>query len=145
MGERLTYTLRRGEPADIDAVLELWRRAGSLATVSDTPEGLRGLLARDPDALLVADGDDDLAGCVIATWDGWRGNFYRLAVDPRHRRRGLASRLVAAAEERLHSLGARRLAAVVDPAEAGATAFWTAAGYARAPNQLRFVRGTDAA
>lgn len=65
---------------------------------------------------------------------------YRLAVDPAHRRRGLATALVRAGEERLVALGARRLNAIVESEEPDAMAFWAAAGYELQAARSRFLR-----
>jgi ribosomal protein S18 acetylase RimI-like enzyme len=73
-------------------VLDLWAAAGSLPTITDSRDGLARLLATDSQALLVAEIEGVLAGSLIAAWDGWRGSFYRLAVSPEHRRKGLATR-----------------------------------------------------
>jgi ribosomal protein S18 acetylase RimI-like enzyme len=136
-------TIRSAGEADIAAVLELWAVAGSLPTVSDSPEGLARLLAADPRALLVAEIDGVLAGSLIAAWDGWRGSFYRLAVSPEHRRKGLATMLLREGERRLHEQGAVRLTAIVADDEAGAMGFWRAAGYERQGHRARFVRQGD--
>ena len=86
---------------DIDAVLSLWRTAGAPETAGMHRDGLRGLLDADGDALVVAEADGQIVGSVIAAWDGWRGNLYRLAVHPHSRRRGLGTALVRAAEKHL--------------------------------------------
>lgn len=82
-----------------------------------------------PAALLVAEADGKVVGVVIAAWDGWRGNIYRLAVDGGHRRQGIGLQLTRAAEDYLRDLGGRRITALVayDDEEAGS--FWDAAGY----------------
>jgi ribosomal protein S18 acetylase RimI-like enzyme len=81
-------------------------------------------------ALLVAEADDgEIVGVLIAGWDGWRGNMYRLAVRPDYRRHGIARRLVATGEEHLRRLGTRRVTALVGYDDAVAAAFWDAAGY----------------
>ena len=125
-------------------MLDLWAVAGSLPTVSDSPDGLAALLAADPQALLVAELDGVLTGSLIAAWDGWRGSFYRLAVAPAHRRKGLATMLLREGERRLRLRGAARLTAIVADDKAGAMAFWQAAGYERQQHRARFVRSTDA-
>jgi ribosomal protein S18 acetylase RimI-like enzyme len=129
---------------DIAPVLALWDAAGSLPSVSDSAEGLARLLAADPEALLVAEFGGVLAGSLIAAWDGWRGSFYRLAVAPEHRRKGLATMLVREGERRLRERGAVRLTAIVAEDEAHAIAFWRAVGYERQRHQARFVRRPDA-
>jgi ribosomal protein S18 acetylase RimI-like enzyme len=138
------WTIRNATEQDIASVLDLWAVAGSLPTVSDSPDGLAALLAADPQALLVAELDGVLTGSLIAAWDGWRGSFYRLAVAPAHRRKGLATMLLREGERRLRLRGAARLTAIVADDKAGAMAFWQAAGYERQQHRARFVRSTDA-
>jgi ribosomal protein S18 acetylase RimI-like enzyme len=135
-----TWSIRSGAEGDIAAVLALWRQGGGPTTATDDEGALRALLARDPEALLVAEASDELVGSLIAGWDGWRGSFYRLAVDPRWRRRGLATALLRGGEERLGALGARRLTAIVVADDDPAVEFWAAAGYERQTNRARFVR-----
>jgi ribosomal protein S18 acetylase RimI-like enzyme len=132
--------LRTAAAADLDAVLALWRRAGASPSSTESLDDLRRLLARDPEALLVAEADGDVVGSLVVGWDGWRGGFYRLAVDPAERRRGLATALVRAGEERLRALGANRLHAIVETEEAGAMAFWAAAGFELQSARSRFVK-----
>jgi ribosomal protein S18 acetylase RimI-like enzyme len=69
-----------------------------------------------------------------------RGTFYRLAVDPAHRRRGLATAMVRAGEQRLRSLGAKRLNAIVESEEVDAMSFWAAAGNELQTARSRFVK-----
>jgi ribosomal protein S18 acetylase RimI-like enzyme len=66
---------------------------------------VRRLIANEAAALLVADLGGEIIGPICATWDGWRGNLYRLAVHPNHRRRGIALQLVARAEQRIAAQG----------------------------------------
>jgi ribosomal protein S18 acetylase RimI-like enzyme len=66
---------------------------------------------------------------VIAAWDGWRGNIYRLAVADGYRRRGVGLRLTRAAEDHLRECGARRITALVAYDDETAGSFWDAAGY----------------
>jgi len=132
--------LRSASLDDVAAVLDLWRRAEAVVSVTDDVEGLRHLIVHDPAAVVVADEGGDLVGSVIAAWDGWRGSIYRLAVASTHRRRGLGRRLLAEAEGRLQRRGARRLQAVVVASEAAATGFWRAGPWEEQAGRLRFVR-----
>jgi ribosomal protein S18 acetylase RimI-like enzyme len=137
-------TVRVARAADFDAVLELWERARSAAaTTPDDEDVLARLTEHTDDALLVAELDGQIVGALVAAWDGWRGNMYRLAVDPAYRRRGVATALVRAGEERLRALGARRITALVAHGEADAVGLWAAAGYARDEAIARFVRKLD--
>ena len=134
------WTIRTGTRADIEPVLALWGRSDGPTTPTDSAEALTDLLVHDPEALLVATSGEEVVGSLIAGWDGWRGSFYRLAVDPGWRRRGMATALIRAGEERLRALGARRLTAIVVSEDEGAIEFWVAAGYERQLARTRFVR-----
>ena len=81
-----------------------------------------------------------MIGSLIAAWDGWRGSFYRLAVDPAWRRRGIATALVRRGEERLRDLGAERLTAIAVGSDSEANGLWLSVGYQRQSDRARFVR-----
>jgi ribosomal protein S18 acetylase RimI-like enzyme len=125
---------------DIPGVLAFWETSAQ-PTSTDSVEALRGLLERDPGALIVAVEDGRIIGSVIAGWDGWRGSVYRLAVAADHRRQGLARSLLRAAEDRLAELGAHRLHAIVVGTESQAVAFWEATDWEHQRGQLRYVTG----
>lgn len=135
-----SWSIRNGTEADAGAVLTLWRAAESPQSPTDSEEGIRLLLSRDPEALLLAEGGGELVGSLIAVWDGWRGSLYRLAVDPAWRRRGIGKELVRTGEERLRGLGAIRLTALVANTDREALGLWRAVGYERQPGTSRFVR-----
>jgi ribosomal protein S18 acetylase RimI-like enzyme len=132
--------IRSATEEDIEAILELWLDGTSVVSLTDTPEGVRTLLARDPAALLLAEEDDRLLGTLIAAWDGWRAAIYRLVVAPDERRGGVASALVRHAEERFRALGALRVGANVIFEHPYAVAFWEAMGYRHESSMGRFVK-----
>jgi ribosomal protein S18 acetylase RimI-like enzyme len=139
--DREAVGIRVAGREDIDAVLAVWSQARSAAaSTPDDPDGVARLLEHTPDALLVAECDGHVVGTLVAAWDGWRGNMYRLAVLPAYRGRGIGRRLVEAGHERLCAKGARRVTALVAHAEEEATALWRAAGYRFDEQMARFVR-----
>lgn len=87
------------------------------------------MLEGSPAALLVAEEGGEVVGALIAGWDGWRGNLYRLAVREGARRRGVGLALVRAGEDYLRDRGARRVTALVAFDDGAAGGFWDAAGY----------------
>ncbi|BBJ39150.1 GNAT family N-acetyltransferase [Streptomyces antimycoticus] len=132
--------IRAAAPADLDTVLAFWKEAAEGTSISDDRDGVARLLDRDPESLLLAERDGELAGTVIAGFDGWRCHLYRLAVHPGHRRRGVATALLAAAEERFTALGGRRGDAMVLNENGLAHQAWSAAGYERQPQWSRWVK-----
>lgn len=133
--------MRRCRHDDVDEVLELWASARSThASTTDRREDVERLVEGSPAALLVAEVGGGLAGAVIAAWDGWRGNIYRLAVRDEQRRRGIGLRLTRAAEEYFRDCGVRRVTALVAYDDDAAGSFWDAAGYPQDAEIGRRVR-----
>jgi ribosomal protein S18 acetylase RimI-like enzyme len=91
---------------------------------------------------LVVTIDDQIIGSVIGGWDGWRGNIYRLAVTPQHRRKGIGRRLVAEIGAQLFAKGATRLSALVENEHQWAMDFWDSVselGFERDPKFARYI------
>jgi ribosomal protein S18 acetylase RimI-like enzyme len=132
--------IRRGQPEEADAVLELWRQAGATPSATDTVDDVRRVMTAGTACLLVAEVDGQVVGSIIGAFDGWRGNLYRLAVHPDHRRRGIARALVVEVERWLREQGAKRITALVESDHSDALGFWEAAGYALDPRMCRYVR-----
>ncbi|MGW4546406.1 GNAT family N-acetyltransferase [Streptomyces violaceorubidus] len=132
--------IRPAGPEELDAVLAFWKTAAEGTSISDDREGVERLVARDPDALLLAERDGELVGTVIAGFDGWRCHLYRLAVHPDHRRRGIGTALLTAADERFVRLGGRRGDAMVLVRNERAQHAWRAAGYEPQEQWRRWVK-----
>jgi GNAT superfamily N-acetyltransferase len=113
-------TTRHAVPADEDAVLGLWQRAGGPTRLAPSATSLRRLVERDPEAL--------------------RCHLYRMAVEPDLRRRGIASHLLDAAVVRAAGLGARRLDAIVRNGNVVAEEFWQSAGFGHDADDSRWSR-----
>jgi ribosomal protein S18 acetylase RimI-like enzyme len=128
-------------PEDAKAVLSLWAQERSEhASTADRLEDIERLIGDSPAALLVAERDREIIGALIAGWDGWRGNMYRLAVSKAHRRKGIGIALTRAGEEYLRGRGVRRVTALVAFDDETAGAFWESAGYPQDQEIGRRVR-----
>jgi ribosomal protein S18 acetylase RimI-like enzyme len=133
--------VRSATAADSAAVLRLWAAARTAYATSTDDEGaIAALLGRDPDSLLVAEREGRLVGALVAAWDGWRGNMYRLAVDEGERRRGVATALVREAERRLRERGARRVTVLMGAEDEPAAGLWAATGYEHDARIARWVK-----
>jgi len=131
--------VRGASATDVAAVLALWVDADAAVSATDDASSVAGLIAHQASRLFLAEADGILVGTVIATWDGWRGGIYRLAVLPGWRRRGVARFLVRRCEEHLRALGCRRVGALVLHQEDQAVGFWQAMGYERDGRIVRYV------
>lgn len=132
--------IRTADVKDARLVLEFWRRSAEGVSISDDEDGVVRLISRDPYALLLAERDGELVGTVIAGFDGWRCHLYRLAVAPEHRRQGVSTALLEAAEKRFLELGGRRGDAMVLDHNDLAHRAWISAGYGREGQWSRWVK-----
>ena len=131
---------RAATAKDVQPTLALWAASRSgHAETPDSAEAVQRLLDTDPGSLLVAD-DGEVIGALIAAFDGWRGNMYRLAVRHDRRREGVAKRLVEHGEARLKQKGAVKVTALVGRGDEQAEALWRAAGYRDDVKIGRWVR-----
>ena len=135
-----SLSIRACRVEDVEGVLELWRQAEATPGVTDTADDLRRAVTDSPAHVLVAEVGGRIVGSVIGTFDGWRGNIYRLAVHPDHRRKGVARALVAEVEGMLTRQGAKRITALVEKAHPWAMNFWEAVGYLVDERIVRRVR-----
>jgi ribosomal protein S18 acetylase RimI-like enzyme len=135
----MTVELRPAVPDQFPAILSFWRLATEVPSSTDDVEALTTLWEMDPDALIVAMEDGNLIGTLIASWDGWRGSFHRVAVLPSHRGRGVGRMLVAEGEERLRAQGCRRVSLFAVAEHAVAVGFWRGIGYPRSEREIRFA------
>jgi ribosomal protein S18 acetylase RimI-like enzyme len=62
--------VRPARADDVPAILALWRAAGLFPSTTDDAESVRGLLARDAEALLVAEIGGEVVGSICGTVGG---------------------------------------------------------------------------
>ena len=133
------FFIRECRPEEAEALLALWQVAGTSPSVTDTITDIQRAIESSA-SVLVAEVDRHIVGSLIATFDGWRGNMYRIAVHPDHRRLGIGRALVKEGEKCLAKLGVKRITALVEEKYPWATAFWSDVGYEVEPGIVRFFR-----
>jgi ribosomal protein S18 acetylase RimI-like enzyme len=131
---------RRAIADDTESILQLWKAAGSVPSVTDTPDDVCRMVAIEHAAFILALHDDAIIGSIIAAFDGWRGNIYRLSVHPQFRRRGIGRALLAEAEKVFAQWRVKRISALVMRDHPWAMGFWQAAGYVLDDQDARFHR-----
>ncbi len=92
---------------DYEEMVKLWKNAGLPTRLRgrDSKESIEAQMKACPEFFVGAFADSQLIGTVIASSDGRKGWINRLAVHPKHRRRGVAKALVAEAERILRGSG----------------------------------------
>jgi ribosomal protein S18 acetylase RimI-like enzyme len=130
---------RRATFKDAEAILRLWQDSGASMGVTDEPDYVRRAAEHSTAIFVLALDGDEIIGSLLGTFDGWRGNMYRLVVHPRHRRQGIGRELVRHVELAFAELDVRRITALVEVDRPDAIAFWSAVGYPRDEHVIRHV------
>ncbi len=133
---------------DYDALLALWQCAGlhSLRPQGrDSRSALAAQLATGVQMILGLEVDGRLVGAVVATHDSRKGWINRLTVDPAHRRRGYAARLIAAAEDVLRAAGITVIAALIEGGNDPSLALFRREGYVEIDSGMHYVSKRDSA
>ena len=136
--------LRSATPDDAERIVRFWHDSGASMGPSDSVDRVRQVIAHPSAQLVVAEAEQGIIGTLIGTFDGWRGNMYRLVVHPEWRRQGIGRRLVARVEGFFAERGAHRITVLIEVDRPWAVAFWTAVGYPFDPHIVRHVGTLDA-
>ena len=134
----MKYTTKLITIDDYDAIFALWdsteqsRRA--LNPVDDSREGIDRYLQRNPNTCFATIMDGKIIGVILSGHDGRRGIIHHLCVHPDFRRMGIASRLVAMAEEALQKEGIQKVFGLVFKDNDAANMFWETQGYTARTN-----------
>lgn len=92
--------VRSFQLSDYADATNLMEAALSEACFRDTMEAFARQLSWDSSLVLVAQENDTVVGLVIGTIDHNNGYYYRIAVDPSHRRKGIGKSLIRALKKR---------------------------------------------
>ena len=97
---------------DYEKVYELWMSCVGMGlnNLDDSKEGIEKFLHRNPETCFVAEIENVIVGVIIVGNDGRRGYIYHTAVNPQHRKQGIAKTLVETAMAALQKIGSNKVA-----------------------------------
>lgn len=123
--------IRKMNLEDYEQIYELWLSCAGMGLndLDDSKDGIDRYLRRNPDTCFVAMEEDHIIGVIMAGNDGRRGYIHHTAVNPRYRKRGIASRLVDTAMEALGQCGINKVALVAFSKNQAGNAFWEKMGF----------------
>ena len=134
----MKYTTKLVTIDDYDAIFELWNSTEqshrALNPVDDSRDGIDRYLKRNPTTCFAAVMNGNIVGVILSGHDGRRGIIHHLCVHPDYRRMGIASRLVAMAEEALQKEGIQKVFGLVFKDNDVANMFWETQGYTARTN-----------
>ena len=116
-------------------VVELWRNVFGYETAHNEPNlAISKKIATNDGLFFVAVENTDIAGTIMAGYDGHRGWLYSVAVDPKIRLNGLGSSLVRHAEKALTDLGCMKVKLQLLATNEATATFYKSLGYSVEPN-----------
>jgi GNAT superfamily N-acetyltransferase len=139
MKTSLRRTGRRARPEDAESILRFWKDSGASRGTTDEAGYVRRVTENPAAVFLLALIDSKIVGSLLGTFDGWRGNMYRLVVAPEHRRQGIGRRLVRQVEQVFLESGIKRTTVLIEVDRPAAMEFWSAVGYPRDEHVVRHV------
>jgi putative acetyltransferase len=113
-----------------EQVLRFWSACEGIGLgESDTNDGLARYLRRNPEMSAVAVEGQRIVGAVLCGHDARRGYLHHLAVEPSHRRRGIARRLLQHCFEHLAAVGVPKCNIFLFADNDSGATFWLRAGW----------------
>ncbi|WP_421780813.1 GNAT family acetyltransferase [Kiloniella litopenaei] len=122
--------IRSYRPEDRAGVIRLWEEDDpNPSPWNRAADILDNKQSYQPGLLFIAEDSGTIVGSTMAGYDGRRGWIYSVVVAPSHRRQGIASKLLALAEQELISLGCTKLNLQVRDGNEGAVKLYESLGY----------------
>ena len=122
----LIRSYRREEKRD---VIDLWINCNLIVPANNPEKDIERKLAVNPELFLVGLLNDTLVASCMVGYDGHRGWVNYLAVAPQYRRRGIATRIMKAAEKCLTSAGCPKINLQVRTSNKAVIQFYKSVGF----------------
>ncbi|HPA20060.1 MAG TPA: GNAT family acetyltransferase [Verrucomicrobiae bacterium] len=101
--------VRRYQVEDEESVIRLWMDCGLVVSHNNPIRDIQRKLRVNPEWFLVGEIDGRVVATCMAGYEGHRGWINYLAVSPARQRTGLASQIMARAEELLRAAGCPKI------------------------------------
>ena len=126
-----TYNLqiRPYQPDDENDVIALWRQCRLISPANNPREDIARKLRVNPELFFVGLLNETLVATCMAGYEGHRGWINYLAVDPAYQRQGLASQIMAHAEQTLRARGCPKINLQVRSSNTDVLAFYERLGF----------------
>ncbi len=128
-----TLIIRPFEDADEPAVVKLWQACDLTRPWNDPHRDIDRKRGVQRELFLVGTVREEIVAVAMGGYDGHRGWVYYVGTDPAHRRRGYATALFRAIEERLTEMRCPKLLLMVRDTNLQAGEFYRSIGYAQDP------------
>lgn len=125
--------IRPFEDADEAAVVRLWQACDLTRSWNDPHRDIDRKRGVHRELFLVGTINNEIVAVAMGGYDGHRGWVYYVGTDPAHRRRGYATALFRAIEERLIALDCPKVLLMVRNTNLQTAEFYRSIGYAQEP------------
>lgn len=125
--------IRSYKPDDEKAVIDLWQACNLTVAHNDPRKDIDRKLKVDPELFLVGLLDGSLVATCMAGYEGHRGWINYLAVSPDCQRKGIATRMMAKAQEKLHERGCPKINLQIRKTNTGVIRFYESIGFTKDP------------
>jgi len=122
-------TIRSYQPADEEAVINLWGRCGLLRPVNDPRKDIARKLRVRGDLFLIGVHAGEVVATAMVGYEGHRGWINYLGVSPDYRKHGFGRQMMAEAERRLRAEGCAKINLQVRNENTAVLAFYRELGY----------------
>jgi ribosomal protein S18 acetylase RimI-like enzyme len=122
--------IRLYESTDTEEVVDLWRRCGLVVPWNDPRQDIQRKLDFQPQLFWVAAAGEQVAGTIMAGYEGHRGWINYLAVAPEYQGGGIGRRMMQHAEDELRKLGCPKINLQVRSSNQQVIAFYRRLGFA---------------
>lgn len=118
-------------PQHFDEVYSLWQSiyGVELNPLDDNPQTISQFLNFNSDLNYIALIEGKIVGVIMCGFDGRRATVYHLAVNPKHRRKGIASTLLSTLEQALKEKGITKGRLLAFKTNKDAAYFWQRQGW----------------